>query len=232
VRRDDGPRGFAGCHPLLVSEQPLTRNWVLESNTGPTGEIVDRLADFPAATGEELRAALVARGFDVRPSQDGEADLLVLAGNPCFGPEGWQVWPPPTVIGLRPCHRGTDVREAALRATCLAFAATVAQLREGSAIGQGTLVAAGGMSASPAWNATLADATGLPVRVRPPDRLAGLAGAALVAGKGALAALDQIEATVYLPGRPGLALDRYVEEFRAAQRRVGTGEAGSHAGTH
>lgn len=232
VPRGDRPGGFAGYYPLLVSEQPLTRNWALESNAGPTGEIVDRLADFPAATGDELRAALAAQGFDVRPGQADEAELTVLAGNPCFGPDGWEVWPPPTVIGLRPGHRGADVREAALRGTCLAFAAIVAQLRERSATDPEAIVAAGGMSASPAWNAMLADATGRPVRVRPPDHLAGLAGAALVAGPDVLAALDQMEATVYLPGRQEQAPGRYLEQFQAAQRRARAGGTGNRAGAH
>jgi sugar (pentulose or hexulose) kinase len=88
------------------------------------------------------------------------------------------------------------------------------------------------MSASPAWNAMLADAAGRPVRVRPPGRLAGLAGAALVAGPDVLAVLDQMEATVYLPGRPELASGRYLEQFRAAQHRMRPGEAGSRAGAH
>jgi xylulokinase len=240
VPRGDGPGGFAGYYPLLVSEQPLTRNWVLESNAGPTGEIVDRLAGFPAAAGDELRGALAAQGFEVRPGRAeaetteaaAEADLLVLAGNPFFGPDGWEVWPPPAVVGLRPGHRGADVRAAALRGTCLAFAAIVAQLRERSATDPEAIVAAGGMSANPDWNAMLADAAGRPVRVRPPGRLAGLAGAALVAGPDVLAVLDQVEATVYLPGRPERASGRYLEQFRAAQHRMRPGEAGSRAGAH
>jgi sugar (pentulose or hexulose) kinase len=88
------------------------------------------------------------------------------------------------------------------------------------------------MSASPAWNAMLADATGQPVRVRPPGNLAGLAGAALVAGTDVLTALDQMEATVYLPGRRERVPSRYLEQFRAAQRRAEAGGTGSHAGTH
>lgn len=233
VPRDGGPRGFADYHPLLVSEQPLSRNWALEANAGPTGEIVDRLAGFPAAaTGEELRAALAHQGFDVRPGSAEEPDLAVLAGNPCFGPAGWEVWPPPTVIGLRRGHRGADVRQAALRGTCMAFAAIVAQLAKATATTPAAIVAAGGMSANPGWNAMLADAAGRPVRVRPPDRLAGLAGAALVAGPDVLAGLDQVEATVYLPGRQEQSPGRYLEQFRAAQRRAGAGGAGSHAGAH
>jgi xylulokinase len=232
VPRVGRPDGFAGYYPLLVSEQPLTRNRVLESNAGPTGEIVDRLAGFATATGDELRAALAAQGFDVHPAQAAEADLTVLAGNPCFGPDGWEVWPPPAVIGLRPGHRGADVRDAALRGTCQAFAAIVAQLRERSATDPEAIVAAGGMSASPAWNAMLADATGQPVRVRPPGNLAGLAGAALVAGTDVLTALDQMEATVYLPGRRERVPSRYLEQFQAAQRRADAGGTGSHAGAH
>jgi xylulokinase len=226
------PAGLGGYYPLLVSEQPLTRNWVLEANAGPTGEIVDRLAGLGEAAGEELREGLVTQGFEVRPGP-AEEELMVLAGNPCFGPDGWEAWPPPAVIGLRPGHRGTDVREAALRGTCLAFAAIVAQLRERSApdpeaTHPEAIVAAGGMSASPAWNAMLADATGRPVRVRPPGQLAGLAGAALVAGPDVLTALDQVEATVYLPGQPGPAPGRYVEQFRAAQRRTRASGAGAY----
>jgi xylulokinase len=232
VPRGNGPDGFAGYHPLLVSEQPLSRNWVLEANAGPTGEIVDRLAGLAEATGEELTAALAAQGFDVWPGTEAENDLTVLAGNPCFGPAGWEVWPPPAVIGLRPDHRGEDVRQAARRGTCLAFAAIVAQLGEGSATSPGSLVAAGGMSADTGWNAMLATAAGRPVRVRPPARLAGLAGAALVAGPEVLTVLDHVEESVYLPGPREQSPDRYVEQFLAAQRRAGTGEAGSHAGAH
>jgi xylulokinase len=228
----DEPRGFADYYPLLVSEQPLSRNWVLESNAGPTGEIIDRLAGFAAATGDELRAALARQGFDVLPDRAEEPDLTVLVGNPCFGPDGWAVWPPPTVIGLRADHSGSDVRQAALRGTCMAFAAIVAQLREGSTGTPDAIVAAGGMSADPAWNAMLANAAGQPVRVRPPDRLAGLAGAALVAGSDVLASLDQLEATVYLPGRREQGPGRYLEQFRAAQRRAGAGRTGSGAGAH
>lgn len=132
------------------------------------------------------------------------------------------------VIGLRAGHRGADVRAAALRGTCLAFANIVAQLRERSANQPEVIVAAGGMSASPAWNAMLADATGQPVRVRPPGQLAGLAGAALVAGPDVLAALDHVEATVYLPGRPGPTPGRYLEQFQAAQSRTRASGASAH----
>ena len=221
-RNEDQPPG--DYFPLLVSEQPVSGAWALESNAGPTGEIVDRLADLPGARGAELRAALDERGFDLGPDSGGpeaEQPLTVLSGNPFFGPAGWSAWPPPTVLGLRADHTGEDVRLAGLRGTCWAFAAILDQLREHSGAHPVAVTATGGMSRSPAWNQALADAARLPVQVRPLDLVSGLAGAALVAGAELLTSLDQIESTRYLPSaRPDHDLagqDHYQIQFRAAQ---------------
>jgi sugar (pentulose or hexulose) kinase len=221
-RNEDQPPG--DYFPLLVSEQPVSGAWALESNAGPTGEIVDRLADLPGARGAELRAALDERGFDLPPDPGGpeaESPLTVLSGNPFFGPAGWSAWPPPTVLGLRADHTGEDVRLAGLRGTCWAFAAILDQLREHSGAHPVAVTATGGMSRSPAWNQALADAARLPVQVRPLDLVNGLAGAALVAGAELLTSLDQIESTRYLPSaRPDhdpAGQDDYQIQFRAAQ---------------
>jgi sugar (pentulose or hexulose) kinase len=211
--------------PLLVSEQPISGAWALESNAGPTGEIVDRLADLPGAQGAELRIALAERGFDLPPApggQEAESSLTVLSGNPFFGPAGWSAWPPPTVIGLRADHTGEDVRLAGLRGTSWAIASILDQLRDHSGAHPVAVTATGGMSRSEAWNQALADAARLPVRVRPLDLVNGLAGAALVAGAELLTSLDQIESTRYLPRLPTdrdtAGKDHYQMQFRAAQR--------------
>jgi sugar (pentulose or hexulose) kinase len=213
--------------PLLVSEQPVSGAWALESNAGPTGEIVDRLADLPAARGAELRTALAERGFELPPGPDGpeaESPLTVLSGNPFFGPAGWSAWPAPTVIGLRADHTGAEVRLAGLRGTCWAFASILDQLRDHSGADPVAVTATGGMSRNAAWNQSLADAARLPVQVRPLDHVNGLAGAALVAGAGLLTSLDQIETTRYLPGppadHPADGKDQYQAQFRAAQGRA------------
>jgi sugar (pentulose or hexulose) kinase len=205
--------------PLLVSEQPGSGAWALESNAGPTGEIVDRLADLPGLRGAQLRAALAERGFQLPSGPDGPAaPLTVLSGNPFFGPAGWSTWPPPTVIGLRPDHTGADVRRAGLHGTSWAFASILDQLRDHSGARPVAVTATGGMSRSAAWNQALADAARLPVQVRPLDLVNGLAGAALVAGPEVLTALDQIESTRYQPAEHDPAGKvHYQDQFRAAQ---------------
>jgi xylulokinase len=238
VPRGKNSQEFGHYYPLLVSEQPLSGNRVLESNAGPTGEIVDRLDGLSHATGDALRAALVDRGFMVVPAAAGGPvpALTVLAGNPFFGPDGWKEWPPPTVIGLRPGDTGVDVGQAGLRGTCLAFASVLSQLRDRMTHAPDAVIATGGMSRNRRWNAMLAAATGLPVRVRPLDRVAGLAGAALVAGANVLGALEQIESTDYRPepraGTTATDLAGYLGHYRAAQRLAAAHGAGSGAGPH
>lgn len=225
-------------YPLLVSEQPLSGKWTLESNAGPTGEIIDRLSGLSGAKGSTLRAALLERGFAVAPHPAGTPlpALTVLAGNPFFGPSGWKTWPPPTVIGLRPDHTGADVRQAGLRGTCLAFASVLSQLLDRAVGTPVAVIATGGMSRNHEWNAMLATATGLPVKVRPLDRVAGLAGAALVAGADVLGTLEHIESTDYLPEPQERAevmdVAGYLEHYQAAQRNAAVREAGSDAGAH
>jgi xylulokinase len=201
-------------YPLLVSEHLTAGRWALETNAGQTGGIVRRLdglaGQSPAAeavagvpaTGEPVTAGSLAgepfagrslagesladelrrRGLMVRGGT--ETELTVLAGNPFFGPEGWAASPPATVIGLSPRHRGADVVQACLRATCYAIGSILASMVEHSGISAPYIVATGGMSRNPQWTQLLADVTGREVRVRPLDQIAGRAGAALVAGQG------------------------------------------------
>jgi xylulokinase len=202
--------GLAGAlYPLLVSEHLTAGRWALETNAGQTGGIVRRLdglaGELPAAgavagesaagesaaggslaggslAGEPLADELRRRGLVVRGGT--ETELTVLAGNPFFGPEGWAASPPATVIGLSPLHRGADVVQACLRATCYAIRSILASMVEHPGISAPYIVATGGMSRNPQWAQLLADVTGCEVRVRPLDQIAGRAGAALVAGQG------------------------------------------------
>ena len=114
--------------PLLVSPLPAGTGWALESNTGPTGEIVDRLNDLSQLSGPSLRAALAARGFHVENARSQAEALTILSGNPFFGPSGWHIWPAPTVFGLTPRHTGADLLDAARTGTCLAFSEVLNQL--------------------------------------------------------------------------------------------------------
>jgi hypothetical protein len=85
------PLSLDAWFPLLVSPLPgrplpAGNGWALESNTGPTGEIVDRLHDLSQLSGPGLRATLLARGFHVdstlgysllrRPDDPGRQSLL------------------------------------------------------------------------------------------------------------------------------------------------------------
>jgi xylulokinase len=173
--------GLAGAlYPLLVSEHLTAGRWALETNAGQTGGIVRRLDGLGCP--DDLAGELRRRGLVVRGGT--ETELTVLAGNPFFGPEGWAASPPATVIGLSPLHRGADVVQACLRATCYAIRSILASMVEHPGISAPYIVATGGMSRNPQWAQLLADVTGCEVRVRPLDQIAGRAGAALVAGQG------------------------------------------------
>lgn len=235
------PADLEAWFPLLVSALPATAGWALEANAGPTGEIVDRLAGLTDLTGSSLQAALVARGFAVDTTADHAGSLTVLAGNPFFGPDGWHVWPTPTVFGLTPWHSGADVLAAARFGTCLAFSQILEQLSSTFDRGD-SIVATGGMSRDASWSQTLADATGRSVLVPDLDQVSGLAGAALVAGLGTEPALREVEPVLYCPdpGRhAGLrrSAENYCRLYAISQARSGENQLSRngvdvHAGPH
>ena len=167
-------------YPLLVSEHVTAGRWALETNAGLTGGILSRVADLGDRSGEPLANELRRRGFAIAARA---AELTVLAGNPFFGPEGWATSPPPTVIGLREHHRGSDLFQACLRAVCYAVRSVLATLTERTGTCAPLIVVTGGMSRSDAWVQMLADATGTPARVRSLETINGRAGAALVTGE-------------------------------------------------
>ncbi|MGH3394337.1 MAG: xylulokinase [Streptosporangiaceae bacterium] len=208
------PLSLDAWFPLLVSPLPGRTGWALESNTGPTGEIVDRLRDLSQLSGPGLGAALLARGFHVDDAVSHSDGLTILAGNPFFGPTGWQVWPAPTIFGLTPRHTGADLLAAARTGTCLAFSEVLDQLSGASRSRTDTVIATGGMSRSAAWSQTLADVTGRSVLVRELDHVSGLAGAALVTGVSAESFFRDLEATRYTPDASRRAdLERSVEAY-------------------
>jgi xylulokinase len=209
------------CSPLLLSEGALAGQWVLESNAGPTGGPISQLAPLAGLSGGTLEAALVSRGFVV--DERAGSPLTVLTGNPCFGPVGWARTLAPTVIGLRGTHTGADVLAAAVEGSCYAVSSMLSCLEDGYGQRPAFVVATGGMSTSAAWCQLLADVTGQQIRVRPLSQVAGLAGAALVAGDETLAAVDDQEVLLYQPGpvEPGGHLAghaRYERLYQALQR--------------
>jgi sugar (pentulose or hexulose) kinase len=190
---------LAAWFPLLVSALPAATGWALEANAGPTGEIADRLNDLTELSGSGLLAALTARGFTVDTTTDHSGHLTVLAGNPFFGPDGWHIWPAPTVFGLTPRHTGADLLNAARFGTCLVFSELLKQLSSASEFRGNSIVATGGMSRSAVWSQTLADVTGQTVLVPDLDQVSGLAGAALVAGTSVESARRETEQVQYSP---------------------------------
>jgi xylulokinase len=174
------PRETSSLFPLLLSRHVVADMTAVEANAGPTGGIADRLAGLPRKSGE-LGAALAARGLQLADAGAGD-ELVVLAGNPFFSPEGWARVPPPTVIGLRDEHRPADLMQACLRGICYAMRSVLACVSERRGTGCGPVIVSGGMSRNAEWSQLLADVVGQPVTVPPLARIAGRAGAYLVAG--------------------------------------------------
>ena len=238
----ESPASLEAWFPLFVSSLPATTGWALESNAGPTGEIVDRLIDLTELSGPSLQAALVARGFDVEDTLGRSEPLTILSGNPFFGPRGWHIWPVPTVFGLTPRHTGADLLDAARTGTCLAFSQVLNQLSGASEARNDTVIATGGMSRNATWSQTLADVTGRCVLVRELDHVSGLAGAALVAGVSVESSLRDIEPTRYTPDASRHAdlqhsVEAYCRLYSASQARsrqnpVSRNEVDVHASPH
>jgi xylulokinase len=228
--------------PLLVSPLPAGTGWALESNAGPTGEIVDRLNDLSQLSGPSLRAALAARGFRVENALSHSEDLTILSGNPFFGPSGWHIWPEPTIFGLTSRHTGADLLDAARTGTCLAFSEVLNQLSGAAESRSDMVIATGGMSRSAAWSQTFADVTGRCVLVRELDHVSGLAGAALVAGVSVESFFRDLQATRYIPGASRRAdLQRSVEAYcrlysasqaRSQENPLPRNEVDGHASPH
>jgi len=176
------PSDLRELFPLLVSAHVAAGMSALETNAGPTGMIVGLLADLPAVPGGGLRPELERRGLTVTRADQPE-EPVVLAGNPFFEPASWSSMPPPSVIGLRDRHGGGAVYRAALLGTCYAIRSVLDCLTQRSGAPPGSVVATGGMSRNAGWAQMLADVTGAAVTVPPLDRIAGRAGAAIVAGE-------------------------------------------------
>ncbi len=229
VPRSGLPQPTAETYPLLVSEHVTKGRWALETNAGFTGGVIALLDGLAEHTGPDLRDALMRRGVAMRAGDD----LEVLVGNPFFGPQGWAYSPPPTVIGLRPEHTGLDLRRASLRAICFAIRSILGNLDEWSGTQASFVVATGGMSRNADWAQLLADVAGTEVRVRPLERIAGRAGAALIAGETSSGPKLQclVPEDIFIPRADiAAALDpdyaRYKALYREAQLERTTQEDG------
>lgn len=208
------------CYPLLVSEHAIPGLWALETNAGPTGGILARLDGLDDETGDWLTDEVKRRGFEVTADED--APLTVLSGSPFFGAEGWAVAPPPTIIGLRPGHRGSDAVHAGFAGACYAIRSILDPLDEHSGFSSPRVRVTGGMAQNAEWCQLLADVCEREVAVRPLDRISGLAGAALVAGRESSQMAAEVAEVLYVPDQ-GLGTGHasgfgsYLDQYRTAQ---------------
>jgi xylulokinase len=214
------PSGPGALFPLLVSEHVVADMTALEANAGPTGTVADLLIGVDDQSGSALQRELERRGLAL-VNGNSDDELVVLSGNPFFGPDGWASVPPPTVVGLRDSHNGNDVHQACLRGTCYSIRSILDCLTQRSGVQPGPVVATGGMSRSAKWAQMLADITGEKVIAPPLDQIAGRAGALIVTG--ARAAPDAAtQSRTFTPnselaGRYAVGLAKYRELYQAAQ---------------
>lgn len=204
--------------PLLLSDHVVAGLTTLEANAGPTGKIADQLRCTQGLSAD-LGAQLAARGAILVDSDSEE--LVVLAGNPYFGPDGWIAVPPATVIGLRDWHTGTDVVRACHRASAYAVAAMIACHAEHTSPKTGPVIVTGGMSRSTAWQQLLADITGRTVTSPPLQQIAGRGGALIVTGSFGTdhgqSAWRRFTPDAGMAETSAAALDRYQAYYRTAQ---------------
>jgi sugar (pentulose or hexulose) kinase len=208
------------CYPLLVSEHAIPGLRALETNAGPTGGILAHLAGLHGEAGDSLAEEVKRRGFEV--TADADAPLTVLSGNPFFGAEGWAMPPPPTIVGLRPGHRGSDIVHAGLAGTCYAIRSILDPLDEHSAFSSPRVLVTGGMAQNAEWCQLLADVCEREIAVRPLDRISGLAGAALVADCESSQMAAEVAEVVFFPDQDPEAchtsgFGSYLDLYRTAQ---------------
>lgn len=209
--------------PILVSPHLRPGIVACEANAGATGSIVTRLLNLGDEAADYLLTELRARQMAVSLPGSGEdrGELVVLAGNPFFGPEGWASSPHPTVIGLRPEHTGRDVVLAALEGTCFAIRSMLECLRVKVWSGDTPVFVTGGMSANATWDQMLADITGRTVKVPALEMISGRAGAAVVTGEELGLAPEEAVVATYLPD--AAQRTRYeggYEHYRTLYRRA------------
>jgi xylulokinase len=208
------------CYPLLVSEHANPGLWALETNAGPTGGILARLAGLDGETGEALADEVQRRGFEV--TTDPDTPLTVLSGNPFFGAEGWAVAPPPTIAGLRPGHRGRDAVYAGLAGACYAIRSILDPLDQQTGFSSPRIRVTGGMAQNAEWCQLMADVCEREIAVKPLDRISGLAGAALVAGQESSEMAAEIAEIVFAPDQSqdtchASGFGNYLDIYRTAQ---------------
>jgi xylulokinase len=218
--------------PLLLSEHALAGRWTLESNAGALGGIVAGTVDLAEMTGLELEVTLLDHGFTLE--SDPDVPLTVISGNPYFSPEGWSTVARPTIFGLREHHTGADVYAAALQGGSYAVRSVLSTLVSRLGLSPPFIRMTGGMSTSTRWCQTIADVTGGEVMVRPLDEVAGLAGAALVAGEGLVAEASHITEVTYRPSSTSSRqreeeYEAYLELYRVTSRRSRREEVTTYA---
>lgn len=171
---------WAGCH--VVPER-----WVLESNAGDTGDAYLWLLDLIG--GGQPRDHLFRMGEQLAATAFGPPSMMFVGptvfnlAKMSMGRPGGILFPFPT-MHVRP-DRGTFVR-AFLESVAYALRANIGQIDAITGTPTAELTLSGGMSRSAVLNRTIADVTGLPLRVAAEPESAALGCAVLIAaGDGA-----------------------------------------------
>lgn len=217
-----GPVQGVVDHPLSDPEgrlwtglHVLPDRWVLESNGGPLGEVLDWLAGllFPESPGPVAR--LIGEAAQARPGAGG---ILSTLGGQVFDARAMSL-PVGSITlshflgGDGPARRA-DLCRAALEGLAFVLRANLEQVA--AVMGEPASVGmTGGLTRSPFWTQLVADVLGRPVRVSEIPQGTAL-GAAICAGVGAGLFADLAEGAAHLAhGRSVLPDEKAARTYEA-----------------
>lgn len=170
---------------LWTARHVLPERWVLESNAGPVGEVLDWLAGLLFPDRAHAAAALAAEAADVEPGAAGVISSLgaeVMNARELAMPMGGL-----SLSHMPSSYDGIGRRQlarAVLEGMAFGIRANTEQILEVAGASLSSMRLSGGMSRSGVWAQMLSDVLGAPVEVSAAAEASAL-GAAICAGVGA-----------------------------------------------
>ena len=184
---------------LWAARHVVPERWVLESNAGPLGEVLDRFARvlYPDAPHAIARLAAEAQSSPIGAGGIlSNLGVALMNGREMSVPIGSITLSHMTLPSEDPAARG-QVGRAILEGMAYGLRANVEQLRAASGRELSALRLTGGMSRSAAWSQLLSDVMHVPIVV-PATVEASALGAAICAGAGAGVFKDLLEGSAAL----------------------------------